>query len=209
MKSHSGGTYVWEVKPNKPRYYGGKIGTIQLTEYIVKANNSNFVVSKGDVIFETLFSAGMPVTPFNLTIPDFTDDDLTTCLKVTPSPYAESILYENGLILYQEIDESDGDLQTYDCTQTQLSLLNENATIVAPSTVKVGVRDLVYTRLFGVVEGVVIGICIISAPIHDAVSLGRFFRVQQTSARSPQLPALCRRKCCGNAAVYLFHRNDK
>lgn len=164
MKSHSGGTYVWEVKPNKPRYYGGKIGTIQLTEYIVKANNSNFVVSKGDVIFETLFSAGMPVTPFNLTIPDFTDDDLTTCLKVTPSPYAESILYENGLILYQEIDESDGDLQTYDCTQTQLSLLNENATIVAPSTVKVGVRDLVYTMAFGVVEGVVIGICIISAP---------------------------------------------
>ena len=202
IAKESVGTAFWEVKPNKPMYYGGGLGTIQLQWYVTAASAGT--AKRGGHEFGGPFTAGYPITTFKLEIPKFLKPNETTVLRVSSSPYYETVPYDSGLILYEEVenpDDPDDDTPTYDSKQTQLNLIMENVKVATPITSQYGVEDLLVTIGVAVVAGVAIGFCFIYAPeiaatisafLSGAGTSGTLAAVQQALASGTvQMVPLC------------------
>ena len=164
-------SYVWEVKPDRPVYYdtNGK-GTIQLNNYI--SNGNNGTVTKGTFSFHKPLTTGLVINSFYLRIAGICGPE---CLKVSPSPNAYLNPDENGLILYDPVDEGQRDpsLATYESTETQVELFNEYVRYASPAFLQIGeaAKYVSYTKEFvtGMLLGIGASVCISFAPALKSV----------------------------------------
>ncbi len=168
------GSYIWEVKPNKPIYYGGGIGTLQLQKYLANANGvESGTVSKNvysptsgyqKVIFYRDFTAGVSPDPYYLTLPDFFSSDKEITLKVSPSPEIAQVPMDSGLVLYERVDGPTEKIPIYSQEEICVEVMNKAKSYnCVPIVTTINSREVLAIFAQYAVEGVMIGVCLICA----------------------------------------------
>lgn len=187
-KSNGGGTNIWEVKPNKTKYYSSStrdgIGTKQLRKYIDSAQNaeSNKISKDGEYFYKT-FTAGYPLIPFYL------QDSDESWFEVSPPPYSPHISPDQGLILYRKLENNekkDPDRSQYNYADNQIELMRSTAYGEPIVVAKAGIVDLAIAFAEFVVAGSLM-VVMVCAPIQSAPAITAIATNTATSAVKTQL----------------------